>query len=98
RWPRDWSSDVCSSDLRGLGEELWLGDRLQPIEIEPRVCCILIRNQAAHAFHCDDARGIGQRGRLRFEYRECRLCATLAGRRLPQIGRASCRERGEASV
>src|SRR5690625_6559129 len=25
RWPRDWSSDVCSSDLEVL--RLWLGER-----------------------------------------------------------------------
>src|SRR5690625_7354857 len=24
RWPRDWSSDVCSSDLRGTPSSLWL--------------------------------------------------------------------------
>src|SRR5439155_17899160 len=32
RWPRDWSSDVCSSDLRSAGEVLLgvVDDRIGP--------------------------------------------------------------------
>src|SRR5207253_6390402 len=33
RWPRDWSSDVCSSDL-GHIEEVGAGDRLRDIRGE----------------------------------------------------------------
>src|SRR5439155_7141913 len=31
RWPRDWSSDVCSSDLGSLS----------PQAVEIRICCIV---------------------------------------------------------
>src|SRR5215510_11818633 len=34
RWPRDWSSDVCSSDLDHAGQDL---ERIAPAIIELRV-------------------------------------------------------------
>src|SRR5207253_6894433 len=37
RWPRDWSSDVCSSDLlaTGFGMRRWQGQQQQAINVEP---------------------------------------------------------------
>src|SRR5207253_5005066 len=43
RWPRDWSSDVCSSDL-DVVHELWRGDRtlcvwrqaVRPVDVQRR--------------------------------------------------------------
>src|SRR5207253_6870143 len=34
RWPRDWSSDVCSSDLRGAAESLELGNVARAVELK----------------------------------------------------------------
>src|SRR6266508_780048 len=34
RWPRDWSSDVCSSDLRRADEEA--GDRERDLALPPQ--------------------------------------------------------------
>src|SRR5437870_5705483 len=48
RWPRDWSSDVCSSDLgRSLGEEPWLSEEVRH--------CLKRRERWSH--HGSDIRG-----------------------------------------
>src|SRR5439155_8816004 len=76
RWPRDWSSDVCSSDLqqtavsRGL-----LGPELVHL---PRFMNKFWPKQASA---------------------DCRLLTISEfSRMFPEIGRASCRERGWVPV
>src|SRR5690625_8053105 len=74
RWPRDWSSDVCSSDLVRPGT----GGRPSHPDLS-----------AAEGLGCDVRRG-RRLDRIRLGAIRC------AGRGFrTQIGRASCRERGE---
>src|SRR5438105_8231660 len=81
RSTRDWSSDVCSSDLTDVAVEA-RGLRLDPV---------------AHAAFLADER-------IALTPTEFRLLARLvsspgeAVRRRDQIGRATCRERGEISA
>src|SRR5207253_6252963 len=85
RWPRDWSSDVCSSDLvvnhdrRAPGRAAVVGNT--------------DRNTAGSAIQeaeVIDQRGIVE-GAIRSEGKN-RIAASTH-----KIGRASCRERGENS-
>src|SRR5439155_4763915 len=69
RWPRDWSSDVCSSDLTDIH---LLAQQLVP------------QNSEAQVAGREDEYPCGGRSHA------CQAAA--------QIGRASCRERGEMSV
>src|SRR5207253_4603492 len=84
RWPRDWSSDVCSSDLPDAGESSAghngekTGDAKQRAKEKPA-------RRGIRAGHFDRRRGIGGRER--------RSGAVELG----EIGRASCRERGESA-
>src|SRR5207253_6117876 len=89
RWPRDWSSDVCSSDLARLdvGEEGVLLGAVEPVDLVdeedragPRACPRPLRlgDDLADLLHPREHRGEGHE----------------AGARGVEIGRASCRERG----
>src|SRR5207253_8610472 len=83
RWPRDWSSDVCSSDLRypDLEELVQVGaeDRQELEPLEPRV------------------RGVGglfEHPRVELEPGQLAVEVVIRReRRGDKIGRASCRER-----
>src|SRR5207253_3326381 len=84
RWPRDWSSDVCSSDLRAHppAGQLLLNDAPVDTEVEElgrqtgAVAKLLPRSGGGVLGLAQDA----ARHRARLDHR--------------QIGRASCRERG----
>src|SRR5207253_5276520 len=88
RWPRDWSSDVCSSDLRRslLGHDYRqfalvvgvLGGEINDL----RLVRVGRMEDRAIVPVVDPVRGKS-------------LCDGLQMR---EIGRASCRERGEASA
>src|SRR5207253_4742762 len=49
RWPRDWSSDVCSSDLRGaqsLGERARPDEaHLSPLGVPPPLQLVSVRSE-----------------------------------------------------
>src|SRR5207253_8111371 len=86
RWPRDWSSDVCSSDLH----------RAHKLGIAALGSVLFCRRE--------QMRTIGRFAQLPRAERACELLQVLgdAGSAEPprdrQIGRASCRERGENAV
>src|SRR5207253_4811487 len=85
RWPRDWSSDVCSSDLVAVRRRIPLGrHRLDE------------RGRHLQLLRLDaDGRG----GLLRdVELRQRLQLIVVAQQEKHEIGRASCRERGELWV
>src|SRR5439155_4298789 len=90
RWPRDWSSDVCSSDLaRGGRYAEALAHRFLAVVLElDRLKALRFHTSKTPAEYVGEAR-LTDAGR-----------ATLAGlvAQLYQIGRASCRERVERWV
>src|SRR5690606_40721174 len=98
RFSRDWSSDVCSSDLFG-----WLGllSDTPPIDEElvyvhdPRgfaLCSMRSHTRSRYYLQCSLAEHVE-------DWSDDRFWSELSAR-LPedQIGRASCRERGEISA
>src|SRR5207253_3624879 len=94
RWPRDWSSDVCSSDLQ-------VSTRLLR-HLAPRAVRAGERH-GAHPLVGDDGAG----GLVRQEYRPEQITREagvvedgfdLERTARHEIGRASCRERGEMWV
>src|SRR5207253_6066994 len=97
RWPRDWSSDVCSSDLH------WIDFiRIAPIHVggitEARKICVLADTYFVRtAFHgASDLGPIGQAAAVHLD-----LAIPNFGVQEWmnfQIGRASCRERVEIVV
>src|SRR5439155_11294005 len=94
RWPRDWSSDVCSSDLNTTANGIparWVTD----IEVKP--------DDAGTAYATVSGFGTGHVFKTT---NSGALWANVSGN-LPdapvnavavEIGRASCRERGEVAV
>src|SRR5207253_7557892 len=90
RWPRDWSSDVCSSDL----EMLWQYElSARPIDTPERRADLEHRLMAQAGLIADRT--------VQTEYRRFlreRLFQLGRGARPSQIGRASCRERGGLTV
>src|SRR5207247_8418004 len=86
RSTRDWSSDVCSSDLRHLVRDCW---RLLETAAQPGTSERLRRQCEYFVAPAD----LSYAGRLR------KLIGTLAPSGSPagahEIGRASCRERAE---
>src|SRR5207253_5278149 len=91
RWPRDWSSDVCSSDL-GTGTATQAGDDV--IDIAEERVLTSSRGSMEKALHHP---GLTERVVASFG-------RTVAGRLALcmlfgafKIGRASCRERGESA-
>src|SRR5437870_6406094 len=90
-WPRDWSSDVCSSDLNS--------ERKRLATLHQDVKDLLLRGRSAKA------QGVWRTARDYFTAARTKaadepglegLCREAD--RCNQIGRASCRERGGVSV
>src|SRR5690606_40952803 len=83
RFSRDWSSDVCSSDL-------WS----RPHKPFPSAFACSERVHGPCLENASPTVMMPPRGRKRPELVHCNPCAALArARRSRQIGRASCRER-----
>src|SRR5207253_8122053 len=78
RWPRDWSSDVCSSDL-----------------LSKRYGATANRFRDKLVELLGDSRGNAVKTAEAFEV--CEYGTQPTREQLLQIGRASCRERGEVS-
>src|SRR5439155_10616247 len=83
RWPRDWSSDVCSSDLFDLLE----------LDGQPLVD-LQLTERRARLEQLLDRRSTSIRLSETFEDGDALLEAARE-QRLEEIGRASCRERGK---
>src|SRR5207253_5537461 len=93
-WPRDWSSDVCSSDLGGTAT-----DDQDPLESSPRVVVpgYILEDDAGRLLMEAPPDSVGNRSRLLVDLLEHEvLIAAL--RRRHQIGRAPCRERVDVGV
>src|SRR5439155_12780775 len=91
RWPRDWSSDVCSSDLspallRARGGASFRDRRVWHSAEDVQFAAIVAERKVA-----------GLARVPREGSRPGALANAVNGGRT-QIGRASCRERGEVSV
>src|SRR5207253_8539818 len=81
RWPRDWSSDVCSSDLNELGPEGITVNCVAPGRIETaRLAQLYPGGPTEEQIESIPLRRWGQPS----EFAD-----------VVEIGRASCRERGE---
>src|SRR5207253_4989524 len=95
RWPRDWSSDVCSSDLAAPKRLDLLRDR------HDRLRGLRLRLRGDDG--CAGVALLAQRRieRHRAEQRNTELAreifAAAAAEGVAEIGRASCRERGEGA-
>src|SRR5207253_7034235 len=97
RWPRDWSSDVCSSDLsmmnaRAIKTDLGLDAsaairRKHGATLDPYRACVGLAAAAA-----DRGAVLSERSPVR-QITFNRKIATVM-----KIGRASCRERVQSSV
>src|SRR5690625_4621395 len=91
RWPRDWSSDVCSSDLRP-GSELLLDDGLMAMRVT-RIDGDVIHCEVMTSGRLSDRKGLNLRGGglsvPGVSEDDARDIVHAA-----EIGRASCRERG----
>src|SRR5690625_6763173 len=59
RWPRDWSSDVCSSDLAGTGEAI-----RTLIGLQPRTARVVRAGQELEIR--SEERRVGKEGRCRW--------------------------------
>src|SRR5207253_5189171 len=91
RWPRDWSSDVCSSDLKA-GACPSLRDRGEAMKISGRlvlamVLLVVAASCMVGAFAYYFVADAPPRAVLMSI-----ISATLAGGGIAEIGRASCRE------
>src|SRR5207253_8412187 len=98
RWPRDWSSDVCSSDLvyRLLGGPLRdaipayasaLGYAVEPEAAAQRARELVAQGYRATKWFFRHGPGDGEAG-----------MAKNVDLARAQIGRAACRERGKGSA
>src|SRR5690625_7974765 len=95
RWPRDWSSDVCSSDLKSQKIESL---DLTPPEITPShpdfdVARELVADKIEEASESSEQ----DKGAVSAPGGDLSAAAGVDAGLDPKIGRASCRERGEAA-
>src|SRR5690606_40544524 len=96
RFSRDWSSDVCSSDLV-IAEERH--QRLRIIELPDGVQTLDVSNSPRLTIAIDDSDNLSFEG-LSWNASEQKLLLVRERdplRVLVEIGRASCRERGESA-
>src|SRR5439155_17542764 len=95
RWPRDWSSDVCSSDLtekaimRTEKEKMLAGELYDPLDSE----LVQARDRARDL--CQDLNSSRERDQ---DARRSILKQLFGQGGESEIGRASCRERVEVAV
>src|SRR5207253_5609114 len=88
RWPRDWSSDVCSSDL------VWLHEHGEEADLGPGDRAWLLVDLGAGLLEEADPRDVV--AELLPDVTPEAQAELVAGLwEVSQIGRASCRERGE---
>src|SRR5207253_5232701 len=88
RWPRDWSSDVCSSDL--VNNAGIAGKNATTWDYPAEEWAQVMRVNLDGPFHC--CRAVAP-GMIAQNYGRIVNIASVAGKE--EIGRASCRERGE---
>src|SRR5439155_9721098 len=85
RWPRDWSSDVCSSDLAGPSDAAWAGD--------PFAKAVAAREQDADDFYAALAPDEMPREQMPILRQACAgLVWSKQMYSYNEIGRASCRK------
>src|SRR5207253_5338339 len=89
RWPRDWSSDVCSSDLGA--DQAHEDDTLRALRAATEARVALGERFAVRA-------AVERLTGTDVEAVRALLAQAAAGDLLVEIGRASCRERVETSV
>src|SRR5207253_5815161 len=94
RWPRDWSSDVCSSDLT----DITLVGRLTGHGPEARRVVEEIQARMQRVRQAVGTLPQEKRVTVFYEVYDAPLMtvghSTILGQLLEKIGRASCRERG----
>src|SRR5207253_6504997 len=91
RWPRDWSSDVCSSDLAQAVEEGRL-DLVHAVVAE-RAAAALTFHLSRRTIWSSLDPALAQREGL-YE-RAVEVPSVTLAQLMSEIGRASCRERGQ---
>src|SRR5207253_8610229 len=84
RWPRDWSSDVCSSDLVDNGEPAW-----PPTSAATPCSLMLLRRE----YEVNRPASEDVRARPAQVIEDCLVGTAGFFQGVSQIGRASCRER-----
>src|SRR5439155_6520498 len=96
RWPRDWSSDVCSSDLATTDD---IVDLCRVVAKHRGLYSSHIRNEGTDVFDAvKEAISIGKRAGVPVDVIHLKIAEKkLWGRMNEEIGRASCRERVERS-
>src|SRR5439155_9206984 len=92
RWPRDWSSDVCSSDLKPISE---IGMILLIGLVSKNSILLVEYTNQLKARGLDTVSAVLEAGRIRLRPILMTSVATIMG---AEIGRASCRERVECLV
>src|SRR5207253_4670254 len=92
RWPRDWSSDVCSSDLAAPGAESVLGIFQAMMFVGVQLNLLLLAFNLIPIPPLDGSHVIKHLMPAKWAYYFQRFG------RYGQIGRASCRERVVSSV
>src|SRR5207253_6055138 len=96
RWPRDWSSDVCSSDLvifyaaAALPQNLW--DRIKALKPDVTMLSAWGSTETSPLATSVHFR-MERPGVIGLPVAECELKLVPTA----EIGRASCRERGEVA-
>src|SRR5207253_4474447 len=93
-WPRDWSSDVCSSDLSPiLGGELWVLNKQQLLEAAPTPALRTIgpdpRDESLQPVRSLGASAVEYVASVDDPFSSVVHLLAVTG----EIGRASCRER-----
>src|SRR5690606_40728630 len=89
---RDWSSDVCSSDLLGTGPSLLLGHELRPVLLWPA-----ISHDRTEYFICADVPSVAGIHRLRIPRKTLR-CAHPSIHRIPIPYRSEERRVGKECI